>query len=36
MTVKLLNGGAELWNINNGMTLCKQCHSDLHKERGLK
>lgn len=25
-----------LWDINNGMTLCKQCHSDLHKERGLK
>jgi hypothetical protein len=22
----------ELWNINNGITLCKQCHINLHKK----
>jgi len=21
----------ELWNINNGITLCKECHKDIHK-----
>ena len=26
----------ELWNINNGITLCKTCHLNLHKERGYK
>ena len=23
---------AELWNINNGITLCKECHKKLHKK----
>ena len=23
---------AELWNINNGITLCKECHKELHKK----
>jgi hypothetical protein len=24
----------ELWDINNGITLCKSCHSKLHKKNG--
>ncbi len=23
---------AELWNINNGITLCKECHKKIHKK----
>jgi len=23
---------AELWNLNNGITLCKECHKKLHKK----
>lgn len=26
----------ELWNLNNGVTLCKNCHSLEHKENGYK
>ena len=26
----------ELWNINNGITLCQSCHRELHKREGLK
>ena len=26
----------ELWNINNGITLCKICHKKLHKQELIK
>ena len=26
----------ELWNINNGITFCKECHGNLHKLRKIK
>jgi predicted RNA-binding Zn-ribbon protein involved in translation (DUF1610 family) len=26
----------ELWNINNGITYCKYCHLDLHKQKGYR
>lgn len=26
----------KLWNINNGITLCKECHIERHKEEDLK
>lgn len=26
----------ELWNINNGITLCKECHKELHKKIIIK
>ena len=25
----------ELWDINNGITLCKTCHKKLHSKKGL-
>jgi 5-methylcytosine-specific restriction endonuclease McrA len=27
---------SELWNLNNGVTLCKECHLELHKRKGYK
>lgn len=26
----------EMWNINNGETLCKTCHLEVHKQKGYK
>jgi len=26
----------ELWNLNNGITLCEECHKKIHKEGGKK
>jgi hypothetical protein len=26
----------ELWNINNGLTLCIECHREHHKREGYK
>ena len=25
-----------LWDINNGITLCKKCHNQVHPEKGIK
>ncbi len=25
---------SELWNVYNGITLCKECHKDVHKKEG--
>jgi hypothetical protein len=25
---------SELWNINNGITMCANCHNNLHKTKG--
>jgi len=30
------NNCEELWNINNGITLCKECHIIAHKEMNKK
>jgi len=31
-TVEMAKECSELWNINNGITLCIECHKDIHKK----